>query len=93
LSSPRRLGSASSNARDTTVTQCAGLGRDATAVQSGDDVHAVLVPDGLQRLANVALEGEPGEVLLERAPVDEICARARTEVTRAIAVLRLPVAR
>jgi hypothetical protein len=28
---------------------------------------------------NVALEGEPGEVLLERAPVDEIGARARTE--------------
>src|SRR3954471_19275001 len=38
------------------VAQRAGLGAHPPAVQAGDDVHAVLVTDGLQRLTDLALE-------------------------------------
>src|SRR5579872_2832016 len=62
-------------ARDA-VAQRPGLGRDAAAVQSRDDVHALVVANGLERLADVALQGEAREVLLERAPVDEVGAAA-----------------
>src|SRR3954462_11871900 len=61
------------------VAQRAGLGRDAAAVDLRHHVHPVLVADGLERLADVALKREAREVLLERAPVDRVGARARTE--------------
>ena len=61
------------------VPERAGLGGDAAAVHAGDDVHPALVADLLQRLADVALEGEAREVLLERAPVDHVGAGAGLE--------------
>src|SRR4051794_13262313 len=48
-------------ARDA-VAQRAGLGADAAAVDPDDDVHAVLVADGLQRLADVAAQRGAREV-------------------------------
>src|SRR5918997_1737960 len=65
-------------ARDA-VAQGAGLGGHAAAVELGHDVHAVLVAHGLERLADVALQREAREVLLERAAVDDVGARARLE--------------
>src|SRR5690242_4836777 len=49
------------------VAQRAGLGRDPAAVHAGHDVHARLVADGLERLADVALQGRPREEHLEAA--------------------------
>ena len=43
------------------MAQRAGLPRDAAAEDRRDDVHAVLVPDGLQRLADVLLQRDPRE--------------------------------
>src|SRR4051794_15541726 len=65
-------------ARDA-VTQRAGLRGDAAAVHAGDDVHAVLVADGLQRLADRALQGGAREVGVERLAVDRVCPVARLE--------------
>src|SRR3954454_17471392 len=58
------------------VAQRAGLGGDAAAVHPRDDVHARLVADRLQRLADVALQRRAREELLERAAVDEVGPRA-----------------
>src|SRR5947208_10235391 len=44
------------------VAQRAGLGADAAAVHAGHDVHALVVADGLERLADLALERVAGEV-------------------------------
>src|SRR4051812_34653282 len=49
------------------VAQGAGLGGHAAAVDAGDDVHPGLVPHGLERLADRALQRGPGEVVRERA--------------------------
>src|SRR4051794_36805153 len=65
-------------ARDA-VTQRAGLRGDAAAVHAGDDVHAVLVADGLQRLADRALQGGAREVGVERLAVDRVRPVARLE--------------
>src|SRR3954451_17880301 len=65
-------------ARDA-VAQRAGLGGHAAAVHAGDDVHAVLVADGLERLADRALEGGAWEVRVEGLAVDRVRAVARLE--------------
>jgi hypothetical protein len=62
-------------------------------VHPGDDVHPLLVADGLERLADVALQRVAREVGLERAPLIVYVPLPGRSVTRAIAVLRLPVAR
>src|SRR3954447_17164834 len=61
------------------VTQRAGLGAHPTAVQPGDHVHAVLVADGLERLADLALERVAREVVVELLAVDRVHAGARLE--------------
>src|SRR6185503_6047076 len=61
------------------VAQRAGLCRDAAAVHRRDDVHAVLVADGLERLADRALQRGAREELVERLAVDDVGARARLE--------------
>jgi hypothetical protein len=45
-------------------------------VHAGHDVHAVLVADGLQRLADVAAEGGAREVRVQRLAVDRVGAGA-----------------
>src|SRR6185312_15832874 len=65
-------------ARDA-VAQRAGLRRDAAAVQLGDHVHALLVADRLERLADVALERGAREEGLERLAVDDVRAGARLQ--------------
>src|ERR1700693_4852641 len=52
-------------ARDA-VAQRSGLRGDAAAVKARDHVHPLLVADCLERLAGGPLQGEGGEVLLER---------------------------
>src|SRR3954470_11220833 len=58
------------------VAQRARLGGDAAALHAGHDVHAVLVADRLERLADVALEGRAREEDIERAAVDRVRAGA-----------------
>ena len=65
-------------ARDA-VAQRAGLRRDAAAVQLRDHVHARLVADRLERLADVALERGPREEVVERLAVDDVLASAGLE--------------
>src|SRR5436305_8193598 len=65
-------------ARDA-VAQRAGLRADPAAVDAGDDVHAVLVADDLERLADVATQRGTREVRVERLAVDRVGARARTQ--------------
>src|SRR4051812_11740674 len=65
-------------ARDA-VAQGAGLGAHAAAVHPGDDIHAVLVADGLQRLADRALEGRAREEVVHRLAVDRVRAVAGLE--------------
>src|SRR5579884_1096248 len=61
------------------VAQGAGLGGDAAAVHAGDDIHAGLVADRLERLADDPLERLAWEELLERLAVDRVGAGARLE--------------
>src|SRR3954471_14427570 len=65
-------------ARDA-VAQRAGLRGHAAAVHAGDDVHAVVVADGLQRLADVALQRGAREEVVHRLSVDRVGAVARLE--------------
>src|SRR4051794_3926182 len=65
-------------ARDA-VAQRAGLRGDAAAVHPGDDVHAVVVAHGLQRLADVALQRGAREEVVHRLAVDRVGAVARLE--------------
>src|SRR4051794_30214420 len=65
-------------ARDA-VAQGAGLGADAAAVHAGHDVHAILVADGLQRLADRALQRRAREEVVQRLAVDRVRAGARLE--------------
>src|SRR3954466_5837239 len=65
-------------ARDA-VAQRAGLGADAAAVHAGDDVHAVLVADGLERLADRAAQRLAREVHVQRLAVDRVRAVAGLE--------------
>src|SRR6185295_14774922 len=65
-------------ARDA-VAQGAGLGADAAAVHRGDDVHARLVADRLERLADRALQRVAREEDVERLAVDRVRAVARLE--------------
>src|SRR5437773_7979543 len=65
-------------ARDA-VAQRARLGRDPAAVHPGDDVHAVLVADRLQRLADGALQRGAREEDVQRLAVDRVGAVARLE--------------
>src|SRR5579875_2143229 len=61
------------------VTEGAGLRGDATAVHPGDDVHPLLVADGLERLADDPLQRGTREELIERLAVDRVAAGARLE--------------
>src|SRR3954447_25275379 len=61
------------------VAQRAGLGGHAAAVNARDDVHARLVADGLERLADVALQRGTREEDVERAAVDRVLAGAGEE--------------
>src|SRR5919201_3704525 len=61
------------------VAQGAGLGGDPAAVHARDDVHARLVADRLERLADVALQGRAREERLEAAAVDDVRAVAWLE--------------
>src|SRR5439155_5415299 len=61
------------------VAQRAGLRGDAAAVHGGHDVHAGLVANGLQRLADRALQRVAREEDLERTAVDHVLAGARLE--------------
>src|SRR5688500_15523063 len=61
------------------VAQRAGLGGRAAAVQRGHDVHARLVAHGLQRLADVALQGGTREVGVQLAAVDRVRAAAGSQ--------------
>src|SRR5687767_10225967 len=61
------------------VAQRAGLGADSAAVHRGDDVHARLVADRLERLADRALEGAAREEVVERLAVDRVGAVTRLE--------------
>src|SRR5512133_204435 len=61
------------------VAQRAGLRGDAAAVHARDDVHARLVADGLERLADGALQGRAREEGLEGAAVDDVRAVAGLE--------------
>ena len=54
------------------MAQRAGLGGDAAAVHLGDHVHARLVADGLERLADVALQRGAREVGVQRPAVDRV---------------------
>src|SRR5947199_502602 len=54
------------------VAQRAGLRADAAAVHARDDVHAVVVADRLQRLADRTLQGRAREELFEAAAVDAV---------------------
>src|SRR5690242_8284283 len=78
------------------VAQGVGLGRHAAALHPRDDVHARLVADGLERLADRALQGRPREEHVELAPVDRVRARARQQDhagDRGLALARRAVAR
>src|SRR5947209_3771294 len=80
-------------ARDA-VAQRSRLGRDPAAVQAGDDVHALLVADGLERLTDVAPERGSGEVLVQRTAVDRVGALARPQDDagdRGLALSRRPI--
>src|SRR5919107_2031787 len=61
------------------VAQRAGLRAHAAAVHRGDDVHARLVADGLERLADRALQGVAREEVVERLAVDRVGAVTRLE--------------
>src|SRR4051794_38164054 len=61
------------------VAQCAGLRRDTAAVQLRDHVHARLVADRLERLADVALQRGTREEVVERLAVDRVLAGAGLE--------------
>src|SRR3954465_2015020 len=61
------------------VAQGAGLRRDPAALHAGDDVHARLVADGLERLAGGLLQRGAREERVERTAVDRVRARARDE--------------
>src|SRR6201999_1069510 len=61
------------------VAQRAGLGGDTAAVHRGDDVHARLVADRLERLADRALQRLAREERLERLAVDDVLAGAGLE--------------
>src|SRR3954465_2136045 len=65
-------------ARDA-VAQRPGLGRHAAAVHLGHDVHLGLEADGLERLADLALQALAREVEVELAAVDRIGAVAGLE--------------
>src|SRR4051794_715676 len=65
-------------ARDA-VAQGAGLGADAAAVQAGHDVHLLVVADGLERLADLALQRVAREEDVELLAVDRVDAGARPE--------------
>src|ERR1035438_9393306 len=58
-----RVGAPPQQAPGDTVTQSARLCGDAAAVQARDDVHALLIADRLQRLAEVALQSDPRQAL------------------------------
>src|SRR3954447_4918291 len=78
------------------VAQGACLRADAAAVHAGHDVHALLVADRLERLADVALQGRAREELVERLAVDRVGAGARLEdhaSDRGLALARGAVAR
>ena len=79
LSSERRSGAASMQRARDAVAQGAGLGAHAAAVHRGDDVHARLVADRLERLADRALQRGPREEDVERLAVDRVRAVARLE--------------
>src|SRR4051794_29259086 len=61
------------------VPQCAGLRAHAAAVHRGDDVHARVVADRLERLADRALERGSREEGVERLAVDDVRAVAGLE--------------
>src|SRR5215216_2261637 len=61
------------------VAQRARLSGHAAAVHRGHDVHAVVVADGLERLADRALERRAREEDVERAAVDLVGAAAGLE--------------
>src|SRR6185437_7937984 len=61
------------------VAQGAGLGGHAATVHPGDDVHAGLVADGLERLTDYSLKGLAREERLERLAVDHVGAAAGLE--------------
>src|ERR1019366_4695600 len=78
------------------VAKSPGLRRDSASVEPRHHVHALLIAHRLQRLADVALEGQPREVLLERAAVDQIGAGARSQrhtCDRRLALTRGAIAR
>src|SRR5215207_7915732 len=58
------------------VAQRAGLRAHAAAVHACDDIHAVVVADGLERLADVPLQRRAGEEVVQRLAVDRIGAGA-----------------
>src|SRR3954447_21746710 len=71
-------------------------GGHAAAVDAHDDVHARLVADGLERLADVALQRGTREEDLERTAVDRVLAGAgqeRDAGDRGLALARRAVAR
>src|SRR3979411_2571704 len=61
------------------MAQCAGLSGDAAAVKPGNHIHALLIANRLERLTDVALKRDAGEVLLQGAAIDEIGAGAGTQ--------------
>src|SRR3954454_19142910 len=61
------------------VAQGAGLGADTAAVQAGHDVHALLVADGLERLADLALQRVAREEDVELLAVDRVDPGPRLE--------------
>src|SRR5215212_2083974 len=61
------------------ISAGAGLGGHAAAAHAGDDVHAVLVADRLERLPDVALERRAREELVHRLAVDGVRAGAGLE--------------
>src|SRR6185436_17037438 len=76
--------------------QRARLGGDAAAVHAGDDVHARLVADGLERLADRPLQRGAREEHVELAAVDRVRAGARDQDDagdRGLALARRAVAR
>src|SRR5438105_6674922 len=70
-----RLDQRASNA----VAERARLGRDATAVDLGHDVHALVEARRLERLARRLLERRAREVILQRAAVDHVGPAAGTQ--------------
>src|SRR6185436_850322 len=76
--------------------QRARLGGDAAAVHAGDDVHARVVADGLEGLADRPLQRRAREEHVELAAVDRVGAGARDQDDagdRGLALARRAVAR